>query len=196
MIDLASSTPVRPSAPPWPAAGTPRREPAAAFRPGEGRRRPVLAVVEPQPRERPSPAAPRWSEPGVSARTDAAPASFAAPAGSHGGRPVFVDAMARSEQPALVADLAWPRPEHRPAAPPGPTWPVPMRSPAALVLPTVALPRRSPAEAVFPEPQSDAAGPWPELPLPADRQDAPRTEPHATTYRERLARLARDQELL
>lgn len=199
MIEPASDTPARPmpaSTPQWPAGGTPRGEAAAAFRPGEGRRRPMLTVVESPPRERPAPAPPRWTDPCVSARNDAAPAPFAVAAGSRGRRPAFVEVMARSEQPSPAVGLAWPRPEHRFVPPPGPAWPAPARSPAAPVLPAAASPRRGPAEAAIPEPQPDSAATWPELPLPLDRHGSPRTEPHAISYRERLARLARDQERL
>lgn len=180
-------------APAWPAV-PPRTAPAAAFA-GPGRARPLLTLVSSPPQDRPMPAAPRWSDPQGSLATGSVPASFAVAVAQHRHHPTFVETTASDRRPEATAGLTWRQPEHRPAM--LPAWPAQeARAPGDLDLPPVAPARHRPPEAAFPEASSDAAGQWPELPRVPERQDLPPADRHAGAYRERLIRLARDQERL
>jgi hypothetical protein len=102
---------------------------------------------------------------------------------------------ASGQRPEAMAGPTWRQPVDHPAM--RPDWLAQeARAPADLDLPPASSTRHRPPEAAFPEASSDAAGQWPELPRAPERQDLPPADRHAGADRERLIRLARDQELL
>jgi hypothetical protein len=195
IVTLAANQPVRPSPASsldWSHAGTRTSAPAAVFARGEGCRRPVFTVIKAQPPVQPAPATPRWSGPRASRQAEPAPASFAMAASVRADRPTFVEAATRLDRRAQAAGPAWTRAERHPAPPP--TWPAQFRSPADLDVPPVAPARRDPPAATFAEAAAECH--WPELPKVPERHDPPPADQSVASYRERLLRLARDQERL